>query len=60
MEKFKVMIEFFRAATGSLSRAAFELVEARINQAIRRDLMSSLVVQEVAFFDSKQTGALCF
>lgn len=44
------------AVTGGLRGGSFEYAYARINRAVRFDLFSSLVHQDVAFFDLHKTG----
>lgn len=47
---------FFSAVAGGLRGGSFEYAYARINRAIRYNLFSSLVRQDVAFFDRHKTG----
>uniref|UniRef100_A0A914BYQ2 ABC-type antigen peptide transporter n=2 Tax=Acrobeloides nanus TaxID=290746 RepID=A0A914BYQ2_9BILA len=51
-----LIISMISAATGGLRGGSFEYAYARINRAVRFDLFSSLVHQDVAFFDMHKTG----
>lgn len=46
----------FSAIFGGFRGGSFEYAYARVNRAIRRDLLTSLVHQEVAFYDAHKTG----
>ena len=41
---------------GGFRGGSFEYAYARVNRAVRHNLFSSLVQQEVAFFDRHKTG----
>ena len=47
---------FFSALAAGFRGGSFEYAYARINRAIRYDLFSGLIKQEVAFFDAHKTG----
>lgn len=44
------------AVAGGFRGGSFEYAYARVNRAVRHNLFSSLVHQEVAFFDRHKTG----
>ncbi len=56
MDVLKQFINYFRAICGGFRGGSFEYAYARVNRAIRRDLLTSLVHQEVAFYDAHKTG----
>lgn len=51
-------MSIFRAVSGGLRGGSFEYAYARINRAVRYNLFSSLVKQDVAFFDWHKTGEI--
>ncbi|VDM40619.1 unnamed protein product [Toxocara canis] len=54
--KLMAIISFASAISGGFRGGSFEYAYARINRAIRYNLFSSLVQQEVAFYDAHKTG----
>jgi ATP-binding cassette subfamily B (MDR/TAP) protein 9 len=54
--KLMLIISVVSAASGGLRGGSFEYAYARINRAIRSNLFSSLVCQDVAFYDKHKTG----
>jgi ATP-binding cassette, subfamily B (MDR/TAP), member 9 len=48
----------FSAVAGGFRGGSFEYAYARVNRAVRHNLFSSLVHQEIAFFDRHKTGFL--
>ncbi|CAJ0594133.1 unnamed protein product [Cylicocyclus nassatus] len=51
-------ISFVSAMAAGLRGGSFEYAYARINRAIRHDLFTGLVRQDVAFFDAHKTGEI--
>ncbi|KAI1709594.1 ABC transporter transmembrane region domain-containing protein [Ditylenchus destructor] len=54
--KLMIVISIVSAVAGGLRGGSFEYACARISRTVRFDLFSSLVRQEVAFFDRHKTG----
>ncbi|TKR93595.1 hypothetical protein L596_008017 [Steinernema carpocapsae] len=54
--KVMTVISFASAIAGGLRGGSFEYAYARINRAVRLDLFTSLVQQNVAFYDAHKTG----
>lgn len=51
-----IVISVVSAVAGGFRGGSFEYACARISRTVRFDLFSSLVRQEVAFFDRHKTG----
>ncbi|CAD5206734.1 unnamed protein product [Bursaphelenchus okinawaensis] len=56
--KLMIVISVVSAVSGGLRGGSFEYAYARINRAVRYNLFSSLVRQDVAFFDWHKTGEI--
>uniref|UniRef100_A0A1I7S7I3 ABC-type antigen peptide transporter n=1 Tax=Bursaphelenchus xylophilus TaxID=6326 RepID=A0A1I7S7I3_BURXY len=56
--KLMVVISIVSAISGGLRGGSFEYAYARINRAVRYNLFSSLIKQDVAFFDWHKTGEI--
>ncbi|KAI6203088.1 ATP-binding cassette sub-family B member 9 [Aphelenchoides besseyi] len=56
--KLMVALSVVSAASGGLRGGSFEYAYARINRAVRHNLFTSLVNQDVAFFDKHKTGEI--
>ncbi|KAH7684531.1 Protein HAF-4, partial [Aphelenchoides avenae] len=54
--KLMLLISIVSAASGGLRGGSFEYAYARINRAIRANLFTSLVKQDMAFYDKHKTG----
>ncbi|KAF8369219.1 haf-4 [Pristionchus pacificus] len=52
------VISFISAIAGGLRGGSFEYAYARINRAIRFDLFTGLVRQDIAFYDAHKTGEI--
>lgn len=51
-------LNYSSAVAAGFRGGSFEYAYARINRAIRHDLFTALVGQDVAFFDAHKTGSL--
>ena len=51
---------FSSAVAGGFRGGSFEYAYARVNRAVRHNLFSSLIHQEIAFFDRHKTGKIKF
>jgi ATP-binding cassette subfamily B (MDR/TAP) protein 9 len=56
--KLMIVISIVSAAAGGFRGGSFEYCYSRIQRAIRHDLFTSLVKQDVAFFDIHKTGEI--
>jgi ATP-binding cassette subfamily B (MDR/TAP) protein 9 len=56
--KLMVAISVISSISGGFRGGSFEYAYARINRAVRNDLFSALVNQDVAFFDKHKTGEI--
>lgn len=56
--KLMLVVSVISAISGGLRGGSFEYAYARINRAVRNNLFSSLVCQDVAFFDKHKTGEI--
>uniref|UniRef100_A0A7E4ZYN6 ABC-type antigen peptide transporter n=1 Tax=Panagrellus redivivus TaxID=6233 RepID=A0A7E4ZYN6_PANRE len=56
--KLMIVISVVSAAAGGFRGGSFEYCYSRIQRAIRHDLFTSLIKQDVAFFDLHKTGEI--
>ncbi|CAK5090702.1 unnamed protein product [Meloidogyne enterolobii] len=58
--KLMLFISIVCAVAGGFRGGSFEYAYARVNRAVRHNLFSSLIHQEIAFFDRHKTGKIKF
>nr|CAD2127669.1 unnamed protein product [Meloidogyne enterolobii] len=56
--KLMLFISIVCAVAGGFRGGSFEYAYARVNRAVRHNLFSSLIHQEIAFFDRHKTGEI--